>query len=861
MLLRAKLSLFGIAVVLAINILVVLAAFQRENLIRRQFSEQIISDQTNLWSQIIDDSVDAMEDHASIMLNYQELADSLLKYDAEKLRQIGTEVFQQLQSQNIADRFELIARDGTLAYSSQTGLFRSSIIHPSAVQRAIFGQSDIRGIANDKQRNIAVVFGAPLRTDNGQVAGLGIMATDISRVLTEFERINNSRVIIVNRRGRLLTMASDTEQWANYKSLIDLNNLEETQTLEIDDHYYSVSVLPQVSELGGLSGLLVNIKDVTEFVLQQRKISTYIAVIILLFLLVSLLGLYFYMRRTLTPLSEGVNVLEALSRGDVEVQIEHATGNDEIGQISNAVSVFRNSFLSFFRYRRSRERQRARQERFIYREMKQLVNTLDEGEDRDALQSELEHLGSIVQQQTNQKSANGSFSSMEFEVSDSKQRSRDSDSLALMAAAFQGMSDRVRNQHDRLREALATKETLIALRNELDIARRVQLSLLPGDIKKSDAFDIAGGMWPAKEVGGDFLDYFRLDDSRVGLAIADVSGKGVPAALFTVMARTLLRNTVTYMKSPGKVLESVNQFLERNNSEQLFVTYFYGILDEASGIFTYTNCGHNPPILLDDNGARFLPTTNGMVLAMFGDLEFEDACVQLNKNSRIIMYTDGITEAFNAEGEAYGDDRLLEIIGQLPTQSPQDDVNFIVDEVNKFVQDAPQFDDMACVVLQFNKTLSDEQVKTMQSEWKVPQSRILELEVKPQLSELPKIATEIEFFANHYKWPASWITKATLSVDELFTNIVNYGMQDQENPSDILVWLRYVDGVLTIVLEDKGVEFNPFAEVETPSLDEPLEERQIGGLGVYFVKTLMDEVKYERIDGTNRITLSLSSDQ
>jgi len=856
MLLRTKLSIFSVAVVLAINILVVFAAFQRENLIRRQFSEQIINNQINLWSQIVDDAVERMEDHAPIMLNHRDLPISLLENDAEQLRLNGSEIFEQMKSQNVADRFEVIRSDGALAYSSKTGLFESSIVRPGASENAIRYQAEIRGIGNDKQRNIAVVFGAPLRSGNGNIVGLGIMATNINRVLAEFERINNSQVIFVNRRGRLLTMTSDTDEWDNYKSLIDLNNLEESQTLEIDNHYYSVSILPQGSDLGSLSGRLVNIKDVTEFVLQQRKIQTYTALLILLFLLLSLGGLSFYMRKTLTPLSEGVYVLNALSKGDVEAQIEQATGNDEVGQIANAVIVFRSSFLSFFRYRRSRERQRARQERFIHREMKQLVSTLDEGEDRNALQGELEHLGEIVQQQAS-PDAKGRFSSMEFEASDGK-RSRDSDSLALMAVAFQGMSSRVRNQHERLREALKTKETLIAIRNELDIARRVQLSLLPGNIQKSTAFDIAGGMWPAKEVGGDFLDYFRLDDRRVGLAIADVSGKGVPAALFTVMARTLLRNTVAYMKSPGKVLESVNDFLERNNSEQLFVTYFYGILDEVTGIFTYTNCGHNPPIIFDDEGARFLPTTDGMVLAMFSDLEFQDAWVQLKKNSRIIMFTDGITEAFNAAGEAFGDDRILETVTHLKGDSPQDDVEYIVQEVNKFVKDAPQFDDIACVVLQFNGALSEDAVQAMLSELQVPQVRNLELEVKPSLEELARISTEIEFFAEHYKWPADWTTKVTLSVDELFTNTVNYGIQDYDENSIIYILIKYAKGELTVVLEDKGIEFDPFTDAKSPDLESPLEERHVGGLGVYFVQTLMDEVKYERIDDTNRITLSLS---
>ena len=704
MLLRTRLSLFGVLIVLVVNVFVVLAALQREELIRRQYSEASISDQSNLWSKIVEEHVEGMEDFAHLITENHGLALALAEADSLALQHIGGEILQDLKFNGVADRFDVVFADGALAYSSHIGVFQSSIVNVDAVVEAISGSQDIRGVGNDKERNTAVVFGSPIKTGDGEIVGIGVFALNIVRPLLEFEIINDSSVLVVNRRGRLLTAPSSGYMWNQHRELIDLNELSAAQTIHDEDKFYSISVLPLVSNLGGLVGRIINVKDITELAIQQRKVGTYTALLIFGFLFLALFGLYFYMRRTLGPLSEGVNVLNALSKGDMNIQIEHSTGNDEVGQIANAVNVFRSGMLSFFRYRRSHERQRARQERFIYREMTRLVNTLDEGEDRDALQQELDILDITVRLDATDDVRRNLYS-MQFDPQ-AEAKSKDSDSLALLATSFQSMSDRVRNQHNRLREALQTKEALIALRNELDIARRVQLSLLPGGIKKSEAFDVSGGMWPAKEVGGDFIDYFRLDDTRIGLAIADVSGKGVPAALFTVMARTLLRNTVLRTTSPAKVLETINNFLELNNSEQLFVTYFYGILDETTGIFTYTNCGHNPPIVSDDDGVRFLPTTNGIVLAMFGGIEFEDASIQLQPNSRIVMFTDGITEAFNAENELFGEDRLLEAVSNLPEQSPDEDVQQIVDEVNEFVMEAPQFDDMACVVMQFLKPLS-----------------------------------------------------------------------------------------------------------------------------------------------------------
>ena len=855
--LRTRICLLGIVVTIVVNIAIMFAAVKREDLIRLQYSNEIIADQKNLWNQVTQEFIERMEDQAWIMSDNRYLVNALAEGDNEELQRLASQISEQLRNEKVADRFDLIYPDGTLAYSSQSGVFQSPIIIGGVARDAIESEQQVRGIGNDKQRNTAIVFGTPLQTDTGQVVGLGVYATNIVDALVHMEKVNDSSLMIVNRRGRLL-VAPDSSLWDQFSDVVNLNDVGELQTIADEDHFYSVIVLPQVANLGGLVGRLVNIKDVTELVLQQRQISQFIAILIIAFLFLSLLGLYLYMSRAFIPLTEGVNVLNALSKGDLQVQVERATRKDEVGQIANAVNVFRTSMLKFNRFRRSHERQRARQERFIYREMTRLADTMDEGEDRSAILSELEHLGQIVQDEVGDGD-NQNYAMMN--AINEGSRSRDSDSLALMAVAFQSMSTRIQDQHQRLRDALATKETLISLRKELDIATGVQLSLLPGKIQTSDSFDVFGGMWPAKEVGGDFFDYFRLDENRIGFAIADVSGKGVPAALFTVMARTILRGSIAHLDSPGKVLQSVNDFLEKNNDEDLFVTFFYGILDERSGRLTYANCGHNPPIVSDKNGCRPLELTNGMVLAMFGDVEFEDGCVDLLPGSRLVMFTDGIPEAFNAEEEAYGDDRLLDTIVSLPEQDPADDVNQIVKSVNDFVKDAPQFDDIACVVMRFkeNSSVNDQSSMDEQtsSEQTLTDQTTLSLTLECDLSELSRSAKEIEKFGEDRDWPSEWIFKTNLALDELITNIVNYGFEDDEEKKDILITLTEIRDCLVIVIEDEGNPFNPFLEAAEPSLDDELEERVVGGLGVYFVKTLMNEATYERREGRNLVTLIL----
>lgn len=699
MLLRTRISLLGVLVVVIVALCIVFAGFQREELIRNQFSDEVINNQLNLWANIIDEQIEIMEDKLSLVQNNEQLVTAMENQDAEAIRLIGEQIVDNLKSENTADRLDVLYPDVTLAYSSHSAVFRSPIIEPNVAKGAMQRMLDLSGVGNDRQRNTAVIVATPLVSSTTEnVVGLAIFAKDIVHALVEMGSVNASTVIIANRRGRLLE-ASNPSEWEQFSTLIDLREINTLQTISVDDRFYSVSVLPQAATLGSLVGRLVSVSDVTEHINEQQQVSQLTIWLICAFVLLSLISLHVYLSRSFRPLNEGVQVLNALARGDTHAHIEHTTHNDEVGQIARAVNVYRSNLINFNRFKRSRERQRARQERFIHREMTRLADSLD-GEERRALLSELKHLGRVVKSEI--ESGKDSYDSRAAGSDSESSSIQDSDSLAMVAVAFQSMSRRVQDQYHRLREALATKETLIALRKELDIAKGVQLSLLPKRFSSNDSFDIFGGMWPAKEVGGDFLDYFRLDDNRVAVAIADVSGKGVPAALFTVMTRTLLRNTVSHVESPGKVLESVNQFLEQNNNENLFVTLFCAILDERTGKLVYANGGHNPPIVRDSKGTRTLKTTDGIVLGMFGDMEFENGYFDLEPDSTLVMFTDGIPEAFDINDEAFGDDRLLDTVARLPKQNAAGDVQFIFDQVNEFVADAPQFDDIACIVLHFH---------------------------------------------------------------------------------------------------------------------------------------------------------------
>ncbi|MDE0309273.1 MAG: SpoIIE family protein phosphatase [Acidiferrobacterales bacterium] len=854
MLLRTRISLLSVLTVIIISSAVLFASFEREQLIRNQLSDEIIADEVNLWSKIQDEFIANMEDSAWIVRDNRELVGAIENQDYELIRNTGRLIVRQLMSEEVSDRLDILDSDGNLIFSSLSGVFQSPIISEEVAMNAVKNRSIVRGVGNDKQRNTAVVYGFPIINDVDSIVGLGIMSLDIIWPISEMEKLNDASVMILNRRGRLL-VSPNPEIWENYGELVDLGELSTSQTISKDDRYFSVTVLPQIADVGSLVGRLVSITEVTEQVLQERKISQLTIVAIVVFTLISLVSIYFYMRYSFASLTEGVHVLEALSRGDLMMLVHMRSGKDEVGQIGNAVNVFRTGMITLNRIRRSRERQRARQERFIYREMKSLADTLD-GEEQAAMLKELDKIAQQIDRNAKSGNETESMVAIDPTADDFDPKAiHGTDSLLLMATAFQSMSTRVQDQHQRLRDALATKQAFIALRKELDIATRVQLSLLPHRREQSDAFEIIGGMWPAKEVGGDFFDYFRIDEEHIGMAIADVSGKGVPAALFAVMARTSLRGMAAHVRSPASMLERINNFLESHNDENLFITFFYGILNESTGQFTYANGGHNAPILVNEDGATPLDLTAGMVLGMFDNLNFEEDSLFLPPKSRLVMITDGITEAFNENSEAFGDDRLLEVASSLPDRGAGDDVKHIITAVDKFVGTAPQFDDITCVVLHYagvkdhihgsTDTFTDTDGEDME----------INLTLKCDLSEIPRIAEEIEQLGESNNWPKAWIFNTNLALDELITNIVSYAFKNDSEKSDISLTVSHTANTLQIVLEDSGHPFDPFLEASTPDLEADMDDRQIGGLGVFFVKTLVDKATYERTDNRNRVTL------
>ena len=250
------------------------------------------------------------------------------------------------------------------------------------------------------------------------------------------------------------------------------------------------------------------------------------------------------------------------------------------------------------------------------------------------------------------------------------------------------------------REAIASRDKLITLQNELDVAAKIQQSILPTVFPSGDGYEIFGHMEAARNVGGDFFDILRLEYERIGLAIADVSDKGVPAALFMMSTRTLLKGTAIGGNEPGDVMGEVNEQLCAENDAEMFVTVLYAVYDPRTHEFTYCNGGHDSPLIIHaDGSSTLLPLTRGIALGVMPGLTYKQETVTLEPGDTVVLYTDGVTEAMNANGDQYGLDDLRSMFAAAPPKNSRDATSATFEAVHDFAQGTPQSDDITSLVL------------------------------------------------------------------------------------------------------------------------------------------------------------------
>jgi len=254
---------------------------------------------------------------------------------------------------------------------------------------------------------------------------------------------------------------------------------------------------------------------------------------------------------------------------------------------------------------------------------------------------------------------------------------------------------------------------LAATQSELKMANQIQASMLPSifpPFPDRPDFDVYASMDPAKEVGGDFYDFFLIDETHLGLVMADVSGKGVPAALFMMISKILVQNYAMTGFSPAQVLQAVNKQICANNHEEMFVTVWFGVLDTETGKITAANAGHEYPVLRHANGQfELIKDKHGLVIGAMDGVRYKEYELTLSKGSKLFLYTDGVPEATNAKNELFGTDRMLAALNQDPSAAPEQVLRNVRKAVDGFVLDAAQFDDLTMLCLEFkgNTSMAD----------------------------------------------------------------------------------------------------------------------------------------------------------
>ncbi|MBQ7543619.1 MAG: SpoIIE family protein phosphatase [Synergistaceae bacterium] len=405
------------------------------------------------------------------------------------------------------------------------------------------------------------------------------------------------------------------------------------------------------------------------------------------------------------------------------------------------------------------------------------------------------------------------------------------DEIGDLARNFNTMTASLREYISNLADVTAEKERIGA---ELNIATQIQADMLPKIIPpflNHEAFDISATMYPAKEVGGDFYDFFMIDEDHLGLVMADVSGKGVPAALFMVIAKTLIKNRAMMGGTPGEILFDVNNQLCEGNDSSLFVTVWLGILELSTGHVIASSAGHEPPAVRRAGGIyELLETEPNPALAVMDGMEFTDNEFQLEHLDTLYLYTDGVTEATNINRELYGQERMLEELNST-TGAPAKEVLAIMNKsVMDFTGEAPQFDDLTMLCLQFFGKPS-------------------KLTVEADTDKLHEVIAFVDEDLEKWGCPASVIMQIELAVEEIFVNIANYAYPNTDGGT-ATISIRHLGKDVEIIFTDSGTPYNPL-ERSDPDITLSADERDIGGLGIYIVKQSMNSVSYEYIDENN----------
>lgn len=370
---------------------------------------------------------------------------------------------------------------------------------------------------------------------------------------------------------------------------------------------------------------------------------------------------------------------------------------------------------------------------------------------------------------------------------------------------------------------------------ELNFAREIQMGMLPllfPAFPERQELTLDAVLEPAREVGGDFYDFYFLDKNRICLVVGDVSGKGAPAALYMAVSKTLIKSRSAHDFDPSSILTQVNGELAESNTTSTFVTVFTAILDVSTGSLSYCNAGHNPPYIKRKSGKlEQLDELHGPILGVLPDLTYSKDKNLLAPGDMLLIYTDGVTEAMNEKEEEYSDQRLADLLLGSGAQIPNEVTVDIIEDIRRHQGNAEQSDDITLLAVMYNGAEPDEDTH-------------LEVQIKNQMPEMAVVEEKFQEYAERIGVPDADRQSMNMVLDDLLNNVISYAYPEGGDHV-ILVDVTLRGSRLVLMIEDDGIPFNPFAEQE-PDTEKPLEEREIGGLGIQLVRKTMDEYHYQR---------------
>ncbi|WP_108659359.1 SpoIIE family protein phosphatase [Acuticoccus kandeliae] len=680
MLLRTRITLLlSIALILVIVALVGLGTI-RSGLEQERLADIAIDSQKSLWSSLVRDKADDLNTDASeLAARISVAAADLAPSDVVRVLQDSPD----LVPHNIT--VQVLGLDGEVIASNDP-LFRSRpLLGTPAIDLLTTGVASLQGLRQERPDRY-VVAAARAISVRGEPKAVLSLAIDAQTVIESLSELTGGPAYLVSLRGRVIA-GTDSALWELARPMLPRRSAG-AEFLSAGEKLYFAAGSPVDDLTGGIAGTLVTLRDATDSVTATRRLEQRGLILIVTVSLLMIAGLYVFLRQAFNPLEAAIATLGSLSQGDLSSHPEPG-GAGEIRRIGEALVIFRRNALRLLEQEEGITRQRRRQERVIRRQLERLAETLDPEGRADVLAD----LKAIMSEPGREGQA----------------QHRPNEELAILAEVLQRMSQRITDQHHRLTElikelqgAIITRARLAALEQELDIARELQLSFLPRPLPPHPRFAISGVMETAKEVGGDFFDYFMIDENRLGIVVADVSGKGVPAALFMAISRTLIKATSLRAVSPAATITEVNDFLAVDNEQMMFVTVFHGVLDLTTGRLVYVNAGHNPPLVTGPHGpVQVLARTGDPALAIMEGLEYAEREIVMAPGDLLFMYTDGATEAFNIEGEAFGETRIETEVDGSRNETVDTVAETVRDAVLEFERGADRADDLTCVALRY----------------------------------------------------------------------------------------------------------------------------------------------------------------